>query len=99
MHKSSSVMDTESALRNFRDFLTIYNKMSEQCFAHCVNDLGQRQLTESEEVCVDKCVNKNIKLNHRMMEIYMKLQPEINQKRLQEQEALQQGVMQLKNDI
>lgn len=33
-------------------------------------------------------------LNHLMMDIYMKLQPEIIQKRIKENEALQQDMMQ-----
>lgn len=45
-----------------RDFMTIYNKMSEQCFANCVNDLGQRKLSNDECVCVDRCVTKGIRV-------------------------------------
>ncbi|XP_022695370.1 mitochondrial import inner membrane translocase subunit Tim10B-like [Varroa jacobsoni] len=86
--------DADAAIRNMRDFMTIYNKMSEQCFANCVNDLGQRKLSNDECVCVDRCVTKGIRLNHLMMDIYMKLQPEIIQKRIKENEALQQDMMQ-----
>ncbi|OQR78783.1 mitochondrial import inner membrane translocase subunit Tim9 B-like [Tropilaelaps mercedesae] len=85
----------DAALRNMRDFMMIYNKMSEQCFAHCVIDLGQRKLSDDEIICVDRCVNKGIRLNHLMMDIYMKLQPEIIQKRVKENEMLQQQMMQL----
>ena len=39
---------SEAGLRNFKDFLSIYNQMSEMCFNRCVINLNHRQLTEEE---------------------------------------------------
>ncbi|XP_013790316.1 mitochondrial import inner membrane translocase subunit Tim10 B-like [Limulus polyphemus] len=71
------------AVRNFRDFLMIYNKMSETCFNHCVRNLNQRDLTTDEVHCVEKCAAKNININHKVMAIYMEVQPEIINKRVE----------------
>ena len=40
---------SEAGLRNFKDFLSIYNQMSEMCFNRCVINLNHRQLTEEEQ--------------------------------------------------
>ncbi|KAK8766886.1 hypothetical protein V5799_006333 [Amblyomma americanum] len=41
-------MAEDAAIRNFRDFLLIYNRMTETCFRHCVNNLNYRDLTPDE---------------------------------------------------
>uniref|UniRef100_T1JAV5 Mitochondrial import inner membrane translocase subunit n=1 Tax=Strigamia maritima TaxID=126957 RepID=T1JAV5_STRMM len=72
------------ALRNFRDFLTIYNQMTELCFSRCVDSLNYRQLSPDEVSCVDKCASKHVNINHRMMSIYMEVQPQIVSRRIEE---------------
>ncbi|XP_067132632.1 mitochondrial import inner membrane translocase subunit Tim10 B [Centruroides vittatus] len=78
-------MDPEDAsVRNFKDFLLIYNKMAELCFNHCVYNMNQRDLTTEEVDCVNKCASKSIHINHKLMSIYMEVQPEIVNKRIEE---------------
>lgn len=55
----------EAGLRNFKDFLTIYNQMSEMCFNRCVVNLNGRNLTEEESACTDVCAEKQMKYNNR----------------------------------
>ena len=42
-------IDVEGGLRNFRDFLSVYNQMSESCFNRCIINLNQRNLSEEEK--------------------------------------------------
>ncbi|XP_032778372.2 mitochondrial import inner membrane translocase subunit Tim10 B [Daphnia magna] len=76
------------ALRNFKDFLLVFNTMSETCFTRCVNTFQTRELTEDEDRCVELCSNKNIRVNHKVMSVYMEVQPLIVQKRIEEMEKL-----------
>ncbi|OQV22353.1 hypothetical protein BV898_03850 [Hypsibius exemplaris] len=78
--------NVKDASRNFKDFMRLYNQLTETCFAVCVADLGSRSLTAPEESCVAHCAEKNIRLNNRTMEIFMELQPAMLEKRRKEAE-------------
>ncbi|XP_067646061.1 mitochondrial import inner membrane translocase subunit Tim10B [Eurosta solidaginis] len=81
-------------LRNLKDFLTLYNKVTELCFSRCVETLYERDLTNSENTCIDRCVNKFARFNQEMMNVYVEVQSDINQKRMQEIEANQKQLEQ-----
>ncbi|XP_070553509.1 mitochondrial import inner membrane translocase subunit Tim10 B-like [Ptychodera flava] len=68
-------MDDQAAVRNFRDFLTVYNSFTEKCFNHCVSNLNYRALTPEEELCVDRCSSKLVNVNHRIIGTYMEVNP------------------------
>ena len=38
--------------------------------------------------CVDRCCNKHVRVNHKVMAVYMEVQPFIVQKRIEEMEKL-----------
>ncbi|KAF4082044.1 hypothetical protein AMELA_G00147170 [Ameiurus melas] len=42
------VMDPDGQLRNLRDFLLVYNRMTEICFQRCTNNFNYRTLTMDE---------------------------------------------------
>ncbi|MGH0117863.1 UNVERIFIED_CONTAM: hypothetical protein FKN15_003894 [Acipenser sinensis] len=69
-----------------RDFLLVYNKMTDICFSRCASNLNYRTLTMDEESCLDSCAGKLIPSNHRLMGAYVKLMPTIVQRRLAEYE-------------
>ncbi|XP_069748405.1 mitochondrial import inner membrane translocase subunit Tim10 B [Narcine bancroftii] len=73
-------------LRNVRDFLLVYNKMTEICFNKCVTNLNYRILTGIEENCINSCAGKLICTNHRLMNAYVHLMPSIVQKRMADYE-------------
>ncbi|XP_076876208.1 mitochondrial import inner membrane translocase subunit Tim10 B [Brachyhypopomus gauderio] len=80
-------MDTDGQLRNLRDFLMVYNRMTEICFQRCTSNFNYRSLTMDEERCVDSCAGKLIRSNHRLMGTYVKLMPAMVQRRLEELES------------
>ncbi|KAM6095408.1 mitochondrial import inner membrane translocase subunit Tim10 B [Chlamydotis macqueenii] len=74
-------------LRSLRDFLLVYNRMTELCFRHCVSNLNYRLLTGREETCLDGCAGKLVHANHRLMSAYVALMPSIMQRRVADYEA------------
>lgn len=80
-------MDPDGQLRNLRDFLLVYNRMTEICFQRCTNNFNYRNLTMDEEHCVDSCAGKLIRSNHRLMGTYVKLMPAMVQRRMEEMES------------
>jgi len=81
-----------SSLRNFKDFLQLYNVMSESCFLRCVTAFNSRTLTEEEAICIDRCAGKHVKVNRKVLEVYMEIQPQITKKRMDEMASLQESL-------
>ena len=77
-------IDVEGGLRNFRDFLSVYNQMSESCFNRCIINLNQRNLSEEEKACTDVCAEKQMKYNNRLMSVYMREQPIATERKMKE---------------
>ncbi|XP_075583863.1 mitochondrial import inner membrane translocase subunit Tim10 B [Pelecanus crispus] len=77
----------QQQLRSLRDFLLVYNRMTELCFRHCVSNLNYRLLTGREETCLDGCAAKLVHSNHRLMSAYVALMPSIVQRRASNYEA------------
>ncbi|KAM9348857.1 mitochondrial import inner membrane translocase subunit Tim10 B [Symphorus nematophorus] len=80
-------MDPDQQLRNLRDFLMVYNRMTEICFQRCTSNFNYRNLTMDEERCVDSCAGKLIRSNHRLMGTYVQLMPRMVQRRMEEMES------------
>ncbi|XP_042355479.1 mitochondrial import inner membrane translocase subunit Tim10 B [Plectropomus leopardus] len=80
-------MDPDQQLRNLRDFLMVYNRMTEICFQRCTSNFNYRNLTMDEEHCVDSCAGKLIRTNHRLMGTYVQLMPRMMQRRMEEMES------------
>ncbi|NXE57170.1 T10B translocase, partial [Casuarius casuarius] len=70
-----------------RDFLLVYNRMTELCFRRCVSNLNYRVLTRPEEMCLDSCAGKLVHSNHRLMSAYVAHMPSIVQRRVAAYEA------------
>ncbi|XP_062342038.1 mitochondrial import inner membrane translocase subunit Tim10 B [Osmerus eperlanus] len=77
----------QQQLRNLRDFLMVYNRMTEICFQRCSSNFNYRSLTMDEERCADNCAGKLIRSNHRLMGTYVQLMPKMVQRRMEEMES------------
>ncbi|XP_072466237.1 mitochondrial import inner membrane translocase subunit Tim10 B [Notamacropus eugenii] len=77
----------QQQLRNLRDFLLVYNRMTELCFQRCVPSLHHRALDAEEEACLDSCAGKLVYSNHRLMAAYVQLMPALVQQRMADYEA------------
>ncbi|CAH1103240.1 unnamed protein product [Psylliodes chrysocephalus] len=78
------------ALRNFRDFLQLYNQMTEMCFKRCINNVNTRDLDQDEIECIEDCSSKFIKYNNKLMQNFVVAQTDIVNKRVADAEKLQQ---------
>lgn len=70
----------------FKDFLTTYNNVTENCFADCVSDFTARRVAKAENDCCMYCVDKYIKMTQR---VSLRLQ-----EHLQMQQSTAQGTNQ-----
>ena len=48
-----------------RDIFRTFNEISETCFRDCVNSFRQKDLTPTEERCLNKCTTKYLKFMQR----------------------------------
>lgn len=48
-------------------------------------------MTFLQAICADRCVKKYIGLNHQLMQVYIEIQPEIVQRRIDEMSKLQEA--------
>ncbi|XP_067944242.1 mitochondrial import inner membrane translocase subunit Tim9-like [Watersipora subatra] len=58
----------------FKDFMLMYNRITDNCFSSCVFDLNQRTLNNAEESCIHNCFFKHLNSNNRLMVIFSELQ-------------------------
>lgn len=65
----------KAMMSNFRQYATVYNELTEVCFTSCVQDLGQRRLSEEEASCADTCATKLLQATSRMVWKMAELNP------------------------
>ena len=76
-----------SDLLQLKNFLYLFNRLSERCFKRCVYTLGQVTLTGDEKGCIDTCLTKNVNFNQKIMSLYMEINPPFQQRKMEEQMA------------
>lgn len=45
-----------------------------------------------QAICVDRCAGKHVKVNKKVLDVYVEVQPQITQKRMDEMAALQESL-------
>ncbi|XP_054156782.1 mitochondrial import inner membrane translocase subunit Tim9-like [Oppia nitens] len=61
-------------IKQFKDFILNYNKLSEICFTDCVHDMTLRTVTTKEEQCANNCFDKFLKMNQRISQRFQEIQ-------------------------
>ncbi|KAK0043276.1 mitochondrial import inner membrane translocase subunit Tim9 [Biomphalaria pfeifferi] len=59
-------VDTMSSGSQFREFLSQYNKITEQCFMACIHDFTSRRIISAENSCALNCLEKYMKMTNRI---------------------------------
>lgn len=59
-------IDAASTGNQFREFLSQYNKITEQCFMACVHDFTTRKVKNEENTCSLHCLEKYMKMTNRI---------------------------------
>ncbi|WAR00259.1 T10B-like protein [Mya arenaria] len=67
-------MTEEQNARNMKDFLELYNRLTERCFNQCVVNFNSRSLSEYENSCVEQCAGRYVKYNQRLMTTFVDIQ-------------------------
>ncbi|KAK6173199.1 hypothetical protein SNE40_016696 [Patella caerulea] len=73
----------ETNARNLRDFLLLYNQLTEQCFDRCVYNFNRKDVSNRENDCVYMCADRYVAFNQKTMHIFME------QQNLKQQAAIQ----------
>lgn len=53
-------------ISQFKEFLQLFNKISEQCFTACVNDFSSRKVSTEENNCSIACLTKHLQSTQRI---------------------------------
>lgn len=64
----------EAEVKQFREFLTSYNRLSEMCFVDCVHDFTVRKVHDKEEKCAMSCMEKYLKMTQRISQRFQEYQ-------------------------
>lgn len=67
-------LDTERTMKQFKEFLLSYNKLSEMCFTDCAHDFTTRKVLESEDSCAKNCMDKYLKMTNRISQRFQEIQ-------------------------
>ncbi|KAL1776043.1 mitochondrial import inner membrane translocase subunit Tim9 [Sigmodon hispidus] len=53
-------------IKQFKEFLGTYNKLTETCFLDCVKDFTTREVKPEEVACSEHCLQKYLKMTQRI---------------------------------
>ena len=67
-------MSADAEIKQFKDFILNYNKLSEMCFMDCVHDFTFREVSKKEQSCSENCFDKFVKLNNRISQRFQEIQ-------------------------
>lgn len=70
----SMQIDSESTVKQFKEFLSQYNKTAEMCFMDCVFDFTTRKVLEPENTCTVNCLEKFLKMSQRVAQRFQEHQ-------------------------
>ncbi|XP_078000374.1 mitochondrial import inner membrane translocase subunit Tim9-like [Glandiceps talaboti] len=69
----------QAEVKQFREFLLSYNRLSEMCFVDCVMDFTSRKVTDGEENCASNCMEKYLKMTQRISQRFQEYQVQQNE--------------------
>ncbi|GFN80724.1 mitochondrial import inner membrane translocase subunit tim9 [Plakobranchus ocellatus] len=67
----SNTLSNETNQRSLKDFLTLYNVITENCFDKCISKFNERAASQDEATCVDVCTDSYVQYNQRFMFNFM----------------------------
>ncbi|KAL5009230.1 hypothetical protein ScPMuIL_014811 [Solemya velum] len=71
---SQTVLDTEATVNQFKEFLSSYNKLSQNCFMDCIHDFTTRKVSNKENSCAVNCMEKYLKVTQRISQRFQEFQ-------------------------
>ncbi|XP_059813183.1 mitochondrial import inner membrane translocase subunit Tim9 [Hypanus sabinus] len=62
---AAQISETDQ-IKQFKEFLGTYNKLTEHCFMDCVKDFTTRDVKTEEVTCSEHCLQKYLKMTQRI---------------------------------
>ncbi|XP_061174595.1 mitochondrial import inner membrane translocase subunit Tim9-like [Saccostrea echinata] len=59
-------IDPEAAVKQFKEFIGAYNKITQMCFKDCIHDFTTRKISNAENSCSLNCLEKYLKSTQRI---------------------------------
>ncbi|XP_032232896.2 mitochondrial import inner membrane translocase subunit Tim9 [Nematostella vectensis] len=56
----------EQEVKQFQNFLSYYNRLTEMCFTDCIHDFTNRRIAANENNCAMHCTEKFLKVMQRI---------------------------------
>lgn len=78
---------TMDQLKQFKDFISNFNKLTEQCFTDCIFDFTNRTISNKEDSCANNCVEKYLKMNQRISQRFQEAQMLMNENLMKQQQG------------
>ncbi|PIK62678.1 putative mitochondrial import inner membrane translocase subunit Tim9 [Apostichopus japonicus] len=75
-------------VKQLKEFLGSYNRMTELCFTDCVNDFTARKPSDAEVKCSHLCLEKFLKMSQRVTNRFQEYQMQQNEGLLAAQSKL-----------
>ncbi|KAJ8045105.1 Mitochondrial import inner membrane translocase subunit Tim9 [Holothuria leucospilota] len=76
---ASQQMGQDLEVKQLKEFLGSYNRMTELCFTDCVDDFTTRKASEAELKCTHRCLEKFLKVSQRITTRFQEYQVQQNE--------------------
>ncbi|KAI6192141.1 hypothetical protein M3Y97_00304800 [Aphelenchoides bicaudatus] len=86
-------MDSIANIGQLKEFLSVYNTLTERCFQACVREFNQHSLNNDEQECTQQCIDKQMRVNRRFMVAFAELAPQMMNRQQEEQMKKQEALI------
>ncbi|KAI6240651.1 Zf-Tim10-DDP domain-containing protein [Aphelenchoides fujianensis] len=86
-------MDGIENILQLKEFLGVYNTLTERCFGACVRQFNDHELDAEETKCTKQCIDKQMRVNKRLMNVFAELGPKMMQRQQEAQIQAQEAAI------